>query len=328
MGRPPVKVSPIHARLSSEEGVTTRHLSDAGGLTQFGAYVESLDAGALSSNRHWHSAEDEFLYMLEGEATLIDDHGAHDLGPGDAVCWPHGNPNAHQISNRGTEVCRYVIVGTRVAGDVCHYPDSGRRLVNTATTWALHESDGTLVRGGDLPYHLRNLAPVWGAAFDPALAKPQVQRASSPWATEENYIHPILGGGTGAYSYQLLSDPGGLTQFGAFIEELPPGSASSFRHWHETEDEMVLILSGEVVLCEDAETPLRTGDAATWPAGHPVGHCLVNRSDAPARYLVIGTRNLRDTIHYSDHDLITHKDGTARRYTQADGTPRIAGEPR
>jgi uncharacterized cupin superfamily protein len=91
---------------------------------------------------------------------------------------------------------------------------------------------------------------------------------------------------------------------------------------------MVLILSGEVVLCEDAETPLRTGDAATWPAGHPVGHCLVNRSDAPARYLVIGTRNLRDTIHYSDHDLITHKDGTARRYTQADGTPRIAGEPR
>jgi uncharacterized cupin superfamily protein len=150
----------------------------------------------------------------------------------------------------------------------------------------------------------------------------------SPLVQEENAIHPILGPGAGPYAYQLLSDPGGLTQFGVFVEVLPPGSASSFRHWHETEDEMVLMLSGEVVLCEDTETILREGDVAAWPAGHPVGHCLANRSDASARYLVIGTRNMRDTIHYSDHDLITHKDGTARRYTSADGTPRIAGEPR
>ena len=149
-----------------------------------------------------------------------------------------------------------------------------------------------------------------------------------PLVQAEDSPHPILGSGLGPYAYQLMSDPGGLTQFGAFVEELPPGSASGHRHWHETEDEMILMLSGEVVLCEEDETPLRAGDVAAWPAGHPVGHCLVNRSDAPARYLVIGTRNGRDTIHYSDHDLITHKDGTARRYTRADGTPRIAGEPR
>lgn len=149
-----------------------------------------------------------------------------------------------------------------------------------------------------------------------------------PLVQAEDTPHPILGAGLGPYAYQLLSDPGGLTQFGAFIEELPPGSASGHRHWHETEDEMILMLSGEVVLCEDIETPLRKGDVAAWPAGHPMGHCLANRSDAPARYLVIGTRTTRDTIHYSDHDLITHKDGTARRYTSADGTPRNAGEPR
>jgi uncharacterized cupin superfamily protein len=148
------------------------------------------------------------------------------------------------------------------------------------------------------------------------------------WADENTYVHPVTGAHPGPYRYQLLSDPGGLSQFGAFVEELPPGSASGHRHWHEAEDEMILMLSGEVVLCEDIETPLGAGDVAAWPAGHPLGHCLVNRSDAPARYLVIGTRNLRDTIHYSDHDLITHKDGTARRYTHADGTPRIAGEPR
>ena len=142
-----------------------------------------------------------------------------------------------------------------------------------------------------------------------------------PFATEEDHQHPILGGGIGAYHYQLLSDPGGLTQFGAFIEELPPGSTSGRRHWHATEDEMILMLAGEVVLVEEAETTLHPGDAACWPAGSPIGHRLDNRSDAPARYLVIGTRNAQDTIHYSDHDLITIKDGPARCYLHRDGTP-------
>jgi uncharacterized cupin superfamily protein len=147
----------------------------------------------------------------------------------------------------------------------------------------------------------------------PKLVKP-------PLVTED-YTHPIVGGALGPYAYQLLSDPGGLTQFGAFIEELPPGSASGHRHWHETEDEMVLILSGEVVLIEDGETILRAGDAACWPAGQPVGHRMENRSGEVARYVVIGTRNPRDVIHYSDHDLITHKDGPNRRYLHRDGTP-------
>lgn len=142
-----------------------------------------------------------------------------------------------------------------------------------------------------------------------------------PFETEADTTHPILGGGVGPYSYQLLSDPGGLTQFGAFIEELPAGSTSGRRHWHEAEDEMIYMLSGTVVLVEDHETTLHPGDAAAWPAGAPIGHRLYNRSDAPARYLVIGTRGTRDVIHYPDHDLITHKDGAARTYLHADGTP-------
>ena len=142
-----------------------------------------------------------------------------------------------------------------------------------------------------------------------------------PFVTEADPRHPILGGGLGPYSYQLLSDPGGLTQFGAFVEELLPGSTSGQRHWHETEDEMILMLSGEVVLVETGETPLRVGDVACWPAGQTTGHRLDNRSDAPARYLVIGTRKADDIIHYTDHDLITIKDGAARTYLHADGTP-------
>ena len=144
--------------------------------------------------------------------------------------------------------------------------------------------------------------------------------APPDWQTD-NPVHPILGAGTGPYHYQLLSDPGGITQFGAFLEELPPGSRSGRRHWHEDEDEMIVLLAGEVVLVEDTETILRAGDVACWPAGHPVGHRLDNRSDAPARYLVIGTRADRDRVHYTDHDLITEKDGATRRHHHRDGTP-------
>lgn len=146
--------------------------------------------------------------------------------------------------------------------------------------------------------------------------------ALPPIRSEADTAHPVLGAGGGPYSYQLLSDPGGLTQFGAFIEILPAGSKSSFRHWHETEDEMIYLLSGEVVLVEDSETTLRAGDVAAWPAGLAVGHCLENRSGAEARYLVIGTRGARDVIHYPDHDLVTQKDGQTRRYTHADGRER------
>ncbi|NBO21029.1 MAG: cupin domain-containing protein [Rhodobacteraceae bacterium] len=138
-------------------------------------------------------------------------------------------------------------------------------------------------------------------------------------------MHPILGAGPGPYAFQLLSDLGGLTQFGAFIEELPPGSSSGRRHWHEAEDEMILMLQGHVVLVEDDETLMGPGDVAAWPAGHAVGHRLDNRSDAPARYLVIGTRLPADRIHYTDHDLITEKDGPARRYFHRDGRPYPTG---
>lgn len=142
-----------------------------------------------------------------------------------------------------------------------------------------------------------------------------------PWAEEPDPVHPVLGSGNGPYRYVLMSDPGGLTQFGAFLEELPPGSRSGHRHWHEDEDEMILMLAGEVVLVEDVETVLRPGDVAAWPAGLAVGHRLENRTEAPARYLVIGTRKTRDRVHYTDHDLITEKDGPARRHLRRDGTP-------
>ena len=88
---------------------------------------------------------------------------------------------------------------------------------------------------------------------------------------------------------------------------------------------MVFVLSGEVILIEDTETRLGPGDAACWPAGSAVGHCLENRAGVDARYLTIGTRAPNDVIHYPDHDLVAVKDGAARRYQHTDGRPVKGG---
>jgi uncharacterized cupin superfamily protein len=122
--------------------------SDAGGLTQFGAYVETLQPGSRSSDRHWHEREDEFLFMISGEATVIEEDGAHVLHPGDAACWRAGVANAHQVVNRSGAPCTYLIVGTRVTHDICHYPDLGKVLHTEGETWRMVRDDGTLIKGG------------------------------------------------------------------------------------------------------------------------------------------------------------------------------------
>jgi uncharacterized cupin superfamily protein len=108
---------------------------------------------------------------------------------------------------------------------------------------------------------------------------------------------------------QWISEAGGLTQFGAFLEILQPGSRSSIKHWHSAEDELVYVLDGELTLVEgEAETILRPGDAATFRAGVAVGHYLHNRSAQATRCLVVGTRAPIDRITYPDHDRICHRD--------------------
>jgi uncharacterized cupin superfamily protein len=305
------------------DGVESLLLSQAGGLRQFGAHLQMLPPGARSSERHWHSAEDEFLLVLEGAATVVDDDGARELGPGDAVAWRHGVPNGHHVLNLTAQPVRYLVVGSRVALDVCTYPDTGQVQINGVSDWTVVDATGKVLRGGALPQELLNLDAQWGKPHDATVTIARyLPEATRVRRDEPDLAHPILGAGLGRYRYAVLGDAGGLTQFGVHIEELPPGSASSFRHWHQTEDEMLLVLSGSPVLIEDAETGLQPGDAVCWPAGVAVGHCLINRSARPARYLVIGTRHHKDRVHYPDHDLIADKDGAARAWFHADGRVR------
>lgn len=126
----------------------TRRLSDAGGLSQYGAYVQTLHPGARSSNNHWHENEDEFLYVLAGEVTVTEDGRAEVLVPGDAACWPAGVARAHHVCNRSDAPCSYLIVGTRVERDVCHYPDTGRTLHRIGNDWRLLDADGQVFKTG------------------------------------------------------------------------------------------------------------------------------------------------------------------------------------
>lgn len=128
----------------------------------------------------------------------------------------------------------------------------------------------------------------------------------------------------GPFRALLYSDSGGLTQFGAFEEILPPGSASSIKHWHAGEDEMIYVLQGEVTLLEgETQLALHPGDVATFKAGDPVGHCLQNRSGEEVRYLVIGTRAQADVVTYPDHDRVLHftRAPQTRRWTDHAGAP-------
>jgi uncharacterized cupin superfamily protein len=101
-----------------------RRLGDAGGLTDFGVNLLELSPGAWSSQRHWHSAEDEFVWVLDGEVALIDDHGEHLLRAGDCAAFPKGDANGHHLVNRSKAVARCLEIGSRKpAEDACDYPD-------------------------------------------------------------------------------------------------------------------------------------------------------------------------------------------------------------
>lgn len=119
-----------------------------------------------------------------------------------------------------------------------------------------------------------------------------------------------------------LARAAGLTQYGVNLCRLAPGAASSQRHWHEAEDELVYMLEGEATLIEDAgETLLRPGDAAAFRAGVRNGHHLVNRTDRDILFLEIGTRSARDRGEYSDIDMVFEQEGGASRYLRKTGTP-------
>ena len=105
-------------------GGVERQIGKAAGLTQFGVNHVTLAPGAASSRRHWHETEDEFVFVLSGSVTLIDENGEHALGPGAFAGFPAGAANAHHLVNRSNAPAELMVVGLRKVGEErIHYPD-------------------------------------------------------------------------------------------------------------------------------------------------------------------------------------------------------------
>ena len=119
--------------------------------------------------------------------------------------------------------------------------------------------------------------------------------------------------------YRRLGAMAGVEDFGVSHVTLEPGGISSQRHWHEGEDEFVVMLAGEAVLIEeDEESVMGPGDCAAFPKGVANGHHLINRSDAPCTFVAIGKTPTTD-CHYSDIDL--KLDIATGNFTRKDGSP-------
>jgi len=135
-GYPPPFDAPCAAR-------TRQRLGNAGGLRDFGINLMRLPPGGWSSQRHWHSHEDEFVYVLEGELTLVEDDGATLLHAGDFAAFPKGSGNGHHLINRSSTMAVYLEVGSRNPEDVTTCSDIDMMSSN---------ADGRFVHKDGRPY--------------------------------------------------------------------------------------------------------------------------------------------------------------------------------
>lgn len=132
---------PFASRMRGRE---KRALGNVFGLSRFGVNLTRLAPGAVSALRHAHTAQDEFVYVLEGEATLITDAGETRLGPGMCAGFRAGSGDAHHLVNRSAADVVYLEIGDRSEGDRAEYPDDDLKAeLDAAGQWRFTHKDGT-----------------------------------------------------------------------------------------------------------------------------------------------------------------------------------------
>ncbi len=153
------------------------------------------------------------------------------------------------------------------------------------------------------------------------LKLPALDPAALPVTAGSDYPEPFRAE-VATRERRRLGDALGLKNFGVNLMRLPPGDASSQRHWHSKQDEFVFIVAGEVVLITDGgEQVLGAGMAAGFPAGARDGHRLINRTELDAIILEVGDRAPDDECDYSDIDMLVRWIDGEEKYVHKDGTP-------
>ena len=131
---------PYRARVA---GRYRRRLGDAAGLKNFGVNLTRLEPGAESSMRHWHTRQDEFIYVLEGEVTLVTDAGRQKLAPGMAAGFPAGKADGHQLVNETSRPVLYLEIGDRTPDDGASYSDADLAAHMVGGKWVFTHKDGS-----------------------------------------------------------------------------------------------------------------------------------------------------------------------------------------
>lgn len=138
--KPSLYPEPFASRM---KGRVKRQLGDVFGLTNFGVNLTRLSPGAVSALRHSHAKQDEFIYILDGEPTLITDAGETQLYPGMCAGFKAGDGDGHQLANRGNREVIYLEIGDRTPGDSVHYPDDDLEAYWEEGGWRFRRKNGT-----------------------------------------------------------------------------------------------------------------------------------------------------------------------------------------
>jgi len=152
---PPVKIvaSDVPPRIGSAAypeslravaaGRAKASLGDVFGLSQFGVHLTELAPGASTAHRHWHESEDEFVFVLEGTATLVTEAGEVELKAGECAGFPAGRPDGHALGNRTDRPVRLLEIGSRHADETAHYPDVDLHAEKRDGVLRFFKKDGT-----------------------------------------------------------------------------------------------------------------------------------------------------------------------------------------
>lgn len=286
--------------------VRYKHLSLAalGETYHVGVALEELAPGKQSAPFHYHFAEEEHVYLLEGTLTVRLGPDTHEMKPGGYVCFPAGQRAGHCLINNSAALCRYVIVGERISNEVAVYPDSNKvlvrqlgRLFDLGTNVGYWDGENTGLPAGTAPSHI-----VEKPVTTPDKPKPPISSADVAWTEEGPGRGTRFGGRSRHLTYAAV---GADYHVGMLIESPAPGRRLWPRHYHMVEEEQVLVLDGEVtLLLGDQEHRMTAGDYVCFPAGQKTGHSFLNSGAGPCSYLVIGERSPHDVCVYPDSNKL------------------------
>lgn len=145
LSKVPVKTGSIYPAPYGEmmAGRSSLRLGDAGGLTQFGVNLVMLQPGALSSLRHWHLAEDEFVMVTQGTCIMVTDAGETQMQPGDCAAFPANSGDGHHFINRSGEPATFLVVGSKAKREVATYSDVDLMVTMEAGRATFTHKDGS-----------------------------------------------------------------------------------------------------------------------------------------------------------------------------------------